>query len=164
LREAVASGVALQPYTQGAVNFAGGYADGWTKAIEFDGSATAHVGQIVSFGAGTDEYVIVDMPTSTSIVLDRALEVVIADNDTVNFGPDGDLNFAFHRNAITFVNRPMKVIPTGSGANMAVASSHNISVRVATSWDQDSKSLKVSMDVLFGIKVLDTALGVVMLG
>jgi len=74
-----------------------------------------------------------------------------------------NMNMAFHKNAITLVNRPLDVAAGAAGANMAVASSRNISVRVSTSWSQDAKALKVSVDCLFGVKTLDTNLGCVLL-
>jgi hypothetical protein len=167
-REAVASGAAVQPFAQGDVDLTAGYAAGWTKAIHVDGTGSPHVGQLVSFGTGTAEYIIVEATNTAGsdydIVLDRALEASIANDVTANYGPNGSMNLAFQRNAITLVNRPLDLPRTGSGARVGVARSRNVAMRVALSWDQDTKAMKVSVDSLFGVKTLDTALGAVLLG
>ena len=177
LREATSSGAAVTWSTTGLVDTTGltptTYPVGWTKAIHVDGLASGpHVGQIVAFATHAlhpAEYVIVSAVNTANddwdIVLDRALTVAVADGVVVNYGPAGSLNPAFNRNAITLVNRPLRTASGlgNNGAGMAVASSQNISVRVATSWDQDKKALKVSVDSLFGVKTLDANNGCVLL-
>jgi len=172
IREATSSGAAVTIYSQGAVDFVAGYAAGYVGEVHVDGLAGGpHVGQLVSFGSGAAagaEYVIVQAVNTAAddwdLILDRGLDAAISDNDVVNYGPVGSMNPAFHRNAIALVNRPLEVPNGAAGANIATASSRNISVRVATSWDQDKKALKVSVDSLFGVKTLDAQYGVILLG
>lgn len=168
---ATASGAAVQPYANGAVNLVAGYAAGWNKFITVDGTGVPVVGQIVSFQNASnvlhaDEYTIVDVRNSgTSILLDRPLVTALANDDIVNYGPNGDYNFAFTRNAITLVNRPLAI--AGSvpfGARIGVAKSRHMALRVILSYDQTYKAMTVSIDSLFGIKVLETALGCVVFG
>lgn len=173
VREATTSGNALRWFTQGAVDSpaAADYPIGHTGFVHVDTLAAGpHVGQLVSFGSGASagaEYVICEVLNKATndydLVLDRGLDAVVSDGDKVNYGPQMNMNFAFHRNAITLVNRPLEVAAGAAGANMAVASSRNISIRVSTSWSQDAKALKVSVDALFGVKTLDTDLGCVLL-
>lgn len=170
LPNAVGSGAVVQAYTTALVNFAAGYSAGYAKEITFDGSGVPNVGQIISFNntggsaIRTPEYVIVQKPSSTTIVLDRPLETALADNDVICLGPDGDLNFAFHRNALTLVNRPLAAPLPGAGARAAVAVHNNMAMRVVITYDGNAQGHLVTLDGLFGVKVLDTALGAVLLG
>lgn len=164
--QAVADAAVITVYALGAVDLTAGYAAGWTKKIHVDGTGVPNVGQIVSFGAtSTVEYMITRVTAvggDYEIELDRALEGALADNDVICYGPNGTLNFAFHRNGIALVNRPL-ALPSTNNAQVAVAQDGHISIRVAMSWDQDTKSKKVSLDALFGIKTLDTQYGCVIL-
>lgn len=167
LREAVADSAPITIYSLGAVDNGAGYAAGWVKKIHVDGGPTPHVGQIVSFGAtSTDEYMITRVTNTAGsdydIELDRALVSALSDDDIVCYGPTGSLNLAFQPAGIALVNRPLQ-LPETNNSQIAVASDGNISLRVAMSWDQDTKSKKISLDALFGIKTLDTQYGVVLL-
>jgi len=169
---ATTSGAAVQPYANGAVDLVGGYAAGWNKWIHVDGTGVPKLGQIVSFQDASnnlhaDEYVIVDVKAVSSdyeIRLDRPLVTALANDDIINYGPTGDINFAFQRNAIALVNRPLATPSVPSGARVAVARSHNMSMRVILAYDNNYKALTVSIDSLFGIKTLDTQYGFVVYG
>lgn len=172
LLNGIASSAAVQPYAVGAVDLVAGYAAGWTKWIHVDGTGVPQVGQLVSFQNAsnvlhTDEYVIVAVKAVSSdyeIILDRPLVTALANDDIINYGPNGDLNFAFHRNAIMLVNRPLAMPPVSTGVRVAVARSKHMAMRVMLGYDQSVKALKVSVDSLFGIKAVETGLGCVMLG
>lgn len=168
---ATTSGAAVQPYADAVINNASGYAAGWNKWIQVDGTGVPKVGQIVGFKAagGTvyaAEYIIVDVKAGSNyyIRLDRPLEDALADNDIANLGPSGDINFAFHRDAITLVNRPMAIPVVSAGARIGVARSRHMALRVILAYDNTKKALVVSIDSLFGIKTLETALGCVVYG
>lgn len=163
-REATTSGAVVTTYAQGDVNHptAGTYAIGWYKRIGVDGTGVPKVGQLVSFGAGTAEYVIVSIKGS-DIELDRPLEAAVADNAKINYGPVGSMNLAFKREAIALVNRPLDV-PRVGNAVVAVANAEDLSLRISMDWQQSTKSLVVSGDVLFGLKVLNGNNGCVVLG
>jgi hypothetical protein len=162
---AIAASAVVTPYAPGAVNEASGYAAGWYKYITVDGTGVPKVGQLVAFGTTAPEYVIVDIVGST-ILLDRPLEAAVTDNTVVNYGPNGSYNLAYHPNAITLVNRPMATagVTQSPGATIAVANSDNLSMRMIMSYDPKFKQTKMSFDLMFGIKTLDTNLGVPLLG
>lgn len=156
--------------THGAV--ATGYPANWIKPIEFDGAATPKIGQLVAFtlsgGTTNDvlpgEYAVVGLPTATSMLLDRPLEANIDNNAIIGLGPAGDYNFALQREAVALVNRPMVIVPEGSGARQSRATYKNMSMRVSIAWDSKKEALRVTVTGLFGIKKLNTNRGAVMLG
>ncbi len=176
LREAVANGDDVIGYVDGnKVDLAAGYAIGFDKEIKIDdGSAavpngTLQVGQMVTFGDGTagtrTRYTIMEITvgaTEHDILLDRPLEVALSDNDEVNYGPEaGGFNFAFHRNAMTLVIRPLQLPQAGTGARAANASFNGGTMRVVITYDGTKQGHLVTLDFLAGIKVLDTDLGAV---
>ncbi len=160
--------------TEGAVDLAGHagvstYPAGYDKRIKVDGTGTPHVGQLVAFATVasaatvTGEYSIIAIPATGYIVLDRPLENAIADNYIVNYGPRGDYNFAFHRNALALVVRPLATPKEGTGALSGVSSYNNLSLRVTITYDGTKQGHLVTVDLLAGVKVLNTDLGAVML-
>jgi hypothetical protein len=119
----------------------------------------------VQFAAAGAVYTVIDVVTaSNKILLDRPLDANLADDAVVLIGPNGTYNFAFVRNAISLVVRPMAVPRSGSGATGAVANYRGLAVRVVWSYDANKQGLLVTVDMLCGIAVLDTLLGQVMLG
>jgi hypothetical protein len=165
LRHAVVDDAAVTVYTPGAVNLAAGYAAGWYKAITVDGFTVApQVGQMVAFGTATDLYTVIGAPTTTSIVLDRPLDAAIADDAKVNIGPAGNYNLAFHRNAITVVNRPLIMPRAGAGAIAGAATRNGLAMRVVIQYDSKSQGHRVVFDMLFGVKVVEPLQGAVLFG
>lgn len=168
----------LIEYIPGDVDLTGhsgvsAYGAGYAKQIRVDGTGDPHVGQLVSFSAGatmrTGEYSIIDVVVVTAnttwlITLDRPLEVALADADKVNYGPIGDFNFAFTRNALALVTRPLAPPKAGTGALSGVANFNNLSVRVTITYNGTQQGHLVTLDVLAGVKVLDTDQGAVMYG
>lgn len=67
-------------------------------------------------------------------------------------------SLGFHKDAVAFVNRPL-AIPMGA-AKTAVASADGLSVRVVFEYDATYKRDTISFDILYGIKVLRSALAV----
>lgn len=159
--------------TNGTVDLAGHvgvttYPAGYDKRIKVDGTGTPSVGQLVAFSTDAPvlvagEYSIVDIPATGYITLDRPLDNAIADNYIVNYGPRGDYNFAFHRNALALVTRPLAQPMEGTGAKSAVVSFNGLSVRLTISYLGVKQGHLVTLDLLCGVKVLDTDLGCVML-
>jgi hypothetical protein len=167
LKVAVADNAAITTYTPGAVNNAGGYPIGYAKEITVDGFTVApQVGQGVSFGTGANPtlYSIIAVNNLVGITLDRPLVVAIADNDTVNLGPAGAFNFAFHRNAIALVVRPLALPRQGTGALSAVANYNDVSMRIVITYQGEKQGHLVTVDMLAGVAVLDNRLGGVLLG
>jgi hypothetical protein len=180
LKFATTSGAVVQPYATALINqgsaiaagdktaaVASGYPAGWYREMEFDGTGVPVVGQLVSFktAAGTvqlAEYCIVDV-TGTTFMLDRPLEEAFLDNAIICLGPNGDFNFAFQKNCLALVNRPMALPPSGAGAVGAITSANGFSLRVVFSYDSVKQATRCTIDSLFGMKVLDTDLAQVML-
>ena len=164
LRRAVADNAVIKVYTPGAVNLVAGYAAGYTKEIVVDGFTVApKVGQFVTFGAQTHKYTVMQA-TTTSLLLDRALEAALTDDLAVNIGPAGSYNFAFHRDAITLVTRPLQPPRPGTGALSAVVSDEGVGMRATITYNGSEQGHLVTLDFLLGVKVLDTNLGAVMFG
>jgi hypothetical protein len=155
----------------GAVNLVAGYAAGYNKEILVDGfTVIPKVGQLVSFSAvaGSPVYTIINVSTYSGpvygLTLDRSLEVALANDAVVNVSPMGEYNFAFHRNAIALVTRPMELPRSGIGAASANVNYNGLSVRVVLTYDGKAQGTRVTLDILAGIKTLDTNLGAVFLG
>lgn len=173
LLRATSSGAVVQPYATGLVDLVAGYAAGWTKWIHVDGTGVPKLGQLVGFATAAGailpgEYIIVAVKPVAGdyeIILDRPLETAMANDDVVCYGPNGDMNLFATRNAITIVNRPLALQGRISGnVRQGVAYSRNLAMRVTLGYSQDNKALKVSVDSLFGVKVVESALGGVMFG
>lgn len=153
------------------VDLASGYAKGFAKGILIDDGSgalpsTIQVGQAVSFGA-LDNYTVIEVTlgaTEATIVLDRPLDAALVDNAIVNYGPDGGgLNFAFHRNALSLVIRPLQLPRQGTGAVAGLANFKGVTMRVVITYDGNKQGHLVTLDFLAGVKVLDTDLGAVVL-
>lgn len=164
LRDAVVDNAVVTAYTPGQVNNGAGYDAGYAKDITVDTfTVSPQVGQLVSFNTGTAKYSIIKAST-TSITLDRPLDAAIADNDKVEIGPKGEYNFAFHRNALALVVRPLAATPPGVGARSSVISDGGLSIRATLSYDSVKQGMRVTLDMLCGIAILDVNLGAVMFG
>lgn len=163
LYSAIVDNAAVTVYDEGEVD--GLQAVGFAKEITVDGfvAGDLEVGRLVAFGVQTQVYAIIEVNGIVGITLDRPLDLAIADNDNVNVGPEGSFNFAFHRNALALVNRPLAVPRAGTGALSAVSSLNNISMRSVITYDGDKQGHLVTLDLLVGVKPLDVALGAVML-
>lgn len=185
LLRAIASGAVVTPMANGLINqpssvavgdttlsAASGYPAGWSDRIAVDGTGVPKVGQLVAFStAGSPnvpiagEYCIISVESSgTLITLDRPLEVAVLDNDIVNYGPNGDFNFTYQREALALVNRPLELPPDGTGARAARGFYNNMSLRTVLTYDGSKQATRVVVDCLLGVKVLQTARGGVLLG
>lgn len=154
-----------------AVTAATTYAAGYAKeiAVTFSPNTDLNVGQLVSFGIVSPAdptinpvYTIVEV-TATGITLDRPLDVALLSATNVNGGPIGEYNFAFRRDALALVSRPL-VLPRAGLAQAAVATYNNMSMRAVITYDADRQGHKVVLDMLFGTALLDEDQGCVMLG
>ena len=145
-----------------------GYPQGYVKAIQFTGLTNPPTpGQMVTFGtsATSSTYAILQYdPVNVTVTLDRPLDVAVALGTSVNFGPAGQFNLAFRENAIALVSRPLALPPDGIGARAAVVNYNNVAMRAVIGYDNVKQGVRVTLDMLFGVKVLDPNLGAVMLG
>ena len=180
---ALASGAAVTGYETALINqssaiaagddtaaVSDGYPAQWQKPMVYDGTGVPKVGQLVSFKTSggsvlTAEYGIIQVDTTNNtILLDRPLEAAIDDNTIICLGPSGDYNFAFQREALTLVNRPLALPEPGTGTNAANGFANNVSLRVEISRDPKKQGTRVTVDGLFGVKQLDVNRGGVLLG
>ncbi len=92
------------------------------------------------------------------------MEAAIADNAAINFGPGGEYNFAFVKNAIAVVTRPLAAPKAGTGALSYVANYNGLSMRAVITYNGTKQGHLVTLDMLVGVKVLDDRMGVVVYG
>lgn len=165
LRSDVADNTVVRVSTAAQINLVAGYAAGYDGYITIDTFTNAPVaGQLVTFGTDpTSEVYTVIRYQSNTILLDRPLETALADNAKVNFALPGYYNFAFHRNALALVTRPLALLPQGVGANCSVINYKGLSMRVTMSYDGEAQGLRVTLDMLCGIQVLDSNLATIVL-
>jgi hypothetical protein len=177
LEAAVASSADVYIYKAGYVDNGAGYAAGYAKAIKVDNGSGAlmavepQVGQLVSFGTGASRhtYTIIaaeqsDAGTETEIWLDRPLEAALSNDDLVFPGPSGSFNFAFHKNALALVSRPLALPNNALGVRSSVGSYNDVTMRVSMQYDISSQGTIVTLDLLCGVALLDANLGCVLLG
>jgi len=170
LLAAVVDDAAIVEYVPGQIDLVAGYALGYAKDMVIDGFAIApNTGQLISIApavsTGTEPtYGALSTPTTIALLLNRPLEVAAADDHFVAPGPAGNYNFAFHRQALALVTRPLAAPAAGTGALSFVASFNGLSMRVTMTYDGTLQGHLVTCDLLCGVKVLDVDLGAVMLG
>jgi len=170
LRRAVVDNAIITATRGGAINLPANYAAAYGGDLVVDGFSAAtdapKAGQLISLDADPDNlYAALDTPTSptqTVLALDRPLGIGVDDNKVVGIGPAGDYGFAFHRNCMALVNRPLALPAAGTGARSAVASADGISLRIVMTYDGTKQGHLVTVDLLCGVKVLDTNLGALM--
>jgi len=166
LDAAVANDAVVRVYTPGAINYSDGYASGYVKELAIDGFSVApQVGQMITHGAtsSADVYGALKTPTTTSLLLDRPLDTAASNNDVIGVGPAGNYSFAFHRDALALVSRPLPK-PQSNLANSAVANEDDLSIRVTITYDGVKQGHLVTVDMLCGVAVLNSSLGAVLLG
>jgi hypothetical protein len=167
LKYATGAGAVVTAYTSDTVNHpsAGSYAIGWTKKIGMDNISRWSIGQLCAFGTGASRrtYTVIEI-NGNDVILDRPLEVAVADGAAAFPGPQGNMNLAFHREALALITRPLALPRAGTGVQAAVASYNGISMRISMQYDQAEGGTKVNCDMLAGLAVLDSNLACVMLG
>lgn len=168
-KRAVADNAVITVYNGGAVsgtyNIDSVSGLGYAKEITLTGMTVApQIGQQVSFGTDAGIYCIIDVNGLVGITLDRPLEFSLANATVVNFGPSGSFNLAFHPNCMTLVSRPLAQPRAGTGALSGVANWEALSIRVVISYNGTMQGHLVTLDILMGVKVLDTNLACVLYG
>lgn len=151
----------------------GAYASGSNLPLIIDGYATGkppQVGQLLAIGTGASRrvYTIIESEvinaTDQSVLLDRPLELAVANDQAVFPGPAGSYNWGFHREALALVTRPLALPASDMGVRAQVGVHNDVSMRVSMQYDIKEQGTVVTLDMLAGVAVLDTDLGVVMLG
>lgn len=88
----------------------------------------------------------------SAVTIDQPLVKAVSNADiTIIAAPH---SVAFHRNGIALVTRQL-ALPMGA-PNAAYASADGLGVRVVYDYDSDTKTDKVSFDIIYGIKELDS--------
>lgn len=169
LANAVADNAVVTVYDPVLVNNGSGYATGWVKAITIDDATIApKAGQLASVGAtslsAATKYGVMTDSSTTSLLLNRGTEAALADDDVIGLGPAGSYNWAFHRDAVALVTRPLALPMEGAGARGFVQDLDGLSVRVVISYDSQAQGHRVTVDVLAGVKTLNEDLGAILLG
>lgn len=173
LKSAVVDDAVVTVYSPGAINYASDYASGYEKALTVDGFSVApKAGQLMTIGSGSTvaKYGIINSvdtngtatPSTTEILPNRPLDAAAADDAVVGLGPAGGFNFAFHRNALALVSRPLATPAQGTGALSYVANYNGLAVRVTITYDGKAQGHRVTIDLLCGVKTLDANLGAVL--
>ncbi|AVP71362.1 P22 phage major capsid protein family protein [Prescottella equi] len=75
--------------------------------------------------------------------------------------PTTEVGLAFHKSALAFTSAPLEVAP---GSFAAVETYRGVSIRVAYQYSIDKKQTVVSLDTLYGTKVLDPKRAVLIKG
>jgi hypothetical protein len=166
LTHAVAHSAVVKVVQRGAVNYSGNYAIGYDGYIVYASFTTIPcVGQMVSFGTDPTSplYTIIDI-TATTMLLDRPLTVALTNGDAINPAPAGEYNFAFHRNAMALVIRPLASPRAGVGALSSAVTYNGASMRATITYNGTKQGHLVTLDMLMGVKVLNSSLGALLLG
>lgn len=175
LRGTVADNAVVTISGQALINEASGYAAGYDGELVVDGYTGAiPVGTGIKLAtAGTPNvllsgiYSVLETTESSGntigITLNKPLATAIANNDKIFLAPNAEYNFAFHRNAIAMVTRPLSPAPQGLALS-SVASANNVGIRVTITYDGVKQGVLVTVDVLMGVKLLDLNLGAVLIG
>lgn len=171
LNSALLTGATMTIYLAGDVNFGAGYGVGYSGEILVHGTNMSEgmlkVGQGISFASDAYRYTIMGITITggniTGITLNRPLDAAIATNVVLNPIPPANYNMAFLRDALTFVNRPLKPAEAGTGVQAAWNAYNGIALRVTIGYDQDYMGQKVTLDTLCGVKTLDTTMGGILL-
>jgi hypothetical protein len=160
-----AVGYAFLPAVIGAT-YAAGYDKGITLNTITSGKLPV-VGQLLATGTGTrNTYTIIEVDavsvTSVIVWLDRPLVTGVTAADECFPGPHGSMCFAFHRDALALVSRPLALPSNALGVQAAVGSYNDLAMRVAMQYDIKAQGTIVTLDMLCGIATLDTNLGCVL--
>jgi hypothetical protein len=174
LEEGVAANAVVTVYK--ACETGAAYSAGYSKSITLTAQgggggafAVPQVGQVVSFGLGTSRhtYTIIAAETDgndVDVLLDRPLEANLSSGQDAFPGPSGSLNFAFHRNALALVSRPLALPNTALGVRSSVGAYNDVTMRVSMQYNITAQGTIVTLDLLCGVALLDENLGCVLLG
>lgn len=129
-------------------------------------------GQLVSFGtipgvygtvASPDTVLIIGsesayVPT-TDMTLDSPIFSTIANGTVACLGPEGNYNFAFHRNAVAMVSRPPAPPQAGMGVRSFSAALNGVAMRASITYDGIKQGVRVTLDTFVGVKTMDSRYG-----
>jgi len=160
LKSAIADGDSILQVADGTIG--GNYAAGYVKGIIVTG-IRGTVGEAFRTVTGAIYTIIEATGVADTYLLDRPLDAAVVASQKVGVFPDGDYNFSFHKNALALVSRPLALPKSGTGALSAVQDENGVGVRVVVTYDGLAQGHRVTIDLLAGVKVLNTQLGAVLL-
>jgi hypothetical protein len=150
------------------------YAAGYAKEISVSGFTSGsppQVGQLIAWGTSPRAtYVIIssrpdpNVSGNQALLLDRPLDNAINTADPGFPGPVGSYNFAFHREAVALVTRPLALPNSRMGVMADVGVHNDVAMRVTMQYSIQNQGTIVVLDILAGVAQLDQNLGVVLLG
>jgi hypothetical protein len=156
---AVANDAVVTVYTPGALTAT--YASGYVRKLAVSGT-TPTVGQLVAFGTATAVYAVIAVE-SGYITVDRPLDSGVSSGDKCCYGPAGDYSLFANRNAIALVSRPLSPVPSELGVRSGVINANGVSIRATVAYNSTKQGTQVTLDSLFGVKVLNANLGIPLL-
>lgn len=151
----------------------GAFSAGHIEHVIVDGHTAnkgPQVGQLIAFGTGGSRkvYTVIEIEntstTETKIWLDRPLESALVDDQAAFPGPEGSFNWAFYKDAIALVTRPLALPDQAMGVKAGIATHNGVSMRVTMQYSLTAGGTLVNMDILAGVAVLDEDMAVVLLG
>lgn len=110
-----------------------------------------------TFTASTNVFSAVTI--SPALAADAAEDAVITLNQSTHTA-----NIGFHRNAFALATAPLSEMGNAVGANIATVAdpTTNLALRSRIWYDGDNSTVKVGLDLLYGIKCLDPNLAVIL--
>jgi len=71
-------------------------------------------------------------------------------------------SIAFHRNVMALVTRPLLPVPPGYGAVSSTQTMDDVGIRITNSYEHRAKGIVISLDILYGVNLLDVNLGTIL--
>lgn len=153
----------------GTLAIDGAVSAGATTAI-FDGTVTGTIakGTVFTVAGVTGSYVVTADATAAAnevslSFLPAAPTGGFPDNANVTLVADHTPNLAFHPTAFAFVTRPL-ALPMGASGQAELVNYGGLGLRVVYDYDISAKKDVISVDLLCGVKTLDAARAVRVLG
>ena len=129
-------------------------------------TGTLKTGDSITIGSNT--YLVTKDATAASneiaVEFTPGLKAAVVTTDEVTVGNSYVANLAFHRNAFALVTRPL-ALPNGiSGEQKAIVNYDGFGLRVIYDYNSQYKKDVISIDMLCGVKTLDSRLACRLLG
>ena len=136
------------------------------------GTETLVAGDAFTIAGDSQVYVVSANATlssgaNTSVSIFPELKSAAANDAVITFKSDNNADsfypaLLFHRNAFALAMAPLPEIADGAGARISVISDDQtgLSIRSRVSYDDDLATVKVTLDILYGVKTIEPNLAV----
>lgn len=123
-------------------------------------SADVPVGSLFSVAGDSTVYQVIGVDLNAKkVYVDEEIAKATAEGGAnVTFQGGNKTSLFFHKNAIALVSAPLESM-AGNNGRSATESFNGITIRVTMDYDINTKKDIVSVDCLYGVKVIDKALG-----